>query len=128
MANRPGDWFCRSCQHHNFNWRNTCQVCNDLIDYRTSIPMPANGDRGAGVLAGDWYCTSGNCGAHNYASRMNCFICGGVRDDADARSRGTRSSGWKSGDWMCTRPGCNEHNFASRTECFKCNTPKYGSG
>ncbi|MCL7026874.1 hypothetical protein MKW94_001536, partial [Papaver nudicaule] len=64
--------------------------------------MPANGDRGSGVLAGDWYCTSGNCRAHNYGRRMNCIICGGVRDDADARSRGTRSSGWKSGDWMCT--------------------------
>ncbi|KAF2323257.1 hypothetical protein GH714_034357 [Hevea brasiliensis] len=69
---------------------------------------------GSDVRPGDWYCTAGNCGAHNFASRSSCFKCGVYKDDSAGgfdsdipRSRGFGSgsnrSGWKSGDWICTR-------------------------
>ncbi|KZV36496.1 protein with unknown function [Dorcoceras hygrometricum] len=150
--NRPGDWNCRSCHHLNFQRRDSCQRCGD--------PRPGErGDYGGGfggrggssfgftgpdVRPGDWYCSIGNCGAHNFASRSSCFKCGAVKDEASGGGgssfdgdyprrtfgfvgggggSGSRS-GWKSGDWICTRLGCNEHNFANRMECFKCNAPK----
>ncbi|KAJ8431807.1 hypothetical protein Cgig2_027552 [Carnegiea gigantea] len=151
---RPGDWNCRSCNHLNFQRRDSCQRCGD--------PRP-DGGRGGGdyggrfgggssfgggggfsgpdVRPGDWYCTVGNCGAHNFASRSSCFKCGaykeesgsggGYEGDGMGRARGfgfggggSSRSGWKSGDWICTRSGCNEHNFASRTECFRCSAPR----
>ncbi|KAJ6732365.1 ZINC FINGER PROTEIN [Salix purpurea] len=145
--NRPGDWNCRSCQHLNFQRRDSCQRCGD--------PRPCERDHyggfggrsggsfgftGPDVRPGDWYCSVGNCGAHNFASRSSCFKCGMFRDessggglDADiSRMRGyafgggaaSSRSNWKSGDWICTRSGCDEHNFASRTECYRCNAPR----
>ncbi|KAH8514287.1 hypothetical protein Peur_057890 [Populus x canadensis] len=141
---RPGDWNCRSCQHLNFQRRDSCQRCGDP---RTGGDLGGFGGRGGSafgftgsdVRPGDWYCTAGNCGAHNFASRSSCFKCGVYKEidssggfDSDfSRSRGFggstgggNRSGWKSGDWICTRWGCNEHNFASRMECFKCNAPR----
>ncbi|ESR40443.1 hypothetical protein KPL70_020678 [Citrus sinensis] len=142
--NRPGDWNCRSCQHLNFQRRDSCQRCGDP---RSSGDFCGFGGRGGGssfgfgtgsdVRPGDWYCSAGNCGAHNFASRSSCFKCGAFKDDVAGggfdcdmpRSRGSsfgggNRSGWKSGDWICTRSGCNEHNFASRMECFRCNAPR----
>ncbi|KAJ6704242.1 ZINC FINGER PROTEIN [Salix viminalis] len=144
---RPGDWNCRSCQHLNFQRRDSCQRCGDP---RSGGDFGAFGGRGGSaafgftgsdVRPGDWYCTAGNCGAHNFASRSSCFKCGVYKEMDSAggfdisdfpRSRGFggstgstgNRSGWKSGDWICTRWGCNEHNFASRMECFKCNAPR----
>eukprot|EP00249_Psilotum_nudum_P018860 c26991_g1_i3 orf=303-869(+) len=103
---------------------------------------------GSDVRPGDWYCSSSSCGAHNFASRNNCFKCGSFKDaganggrrgyDSGGRSSGGSfgfgssyntgggggRSGFKSGDWICGRSGCNEHNFASRTECFRCQAPR----
>jgi hypothetical protein len=131
---RPGDWSCRSCQHLNFQRRDSCQRCGD----------PKSGDRGdfggfggrggsstygsftgSDVRPGDWYCATGNCGAHNFANRSSCFKCGAFKDDLAggydstsdiSRSRGFSVGaggnggggggsrpGWKSGDWICTR-------------------------
>ncbi|KAL8537009.1 hypothetical protein ACS0TY_012262 [Phlomoides rotata] len=145
--NRPGDWNCRSCQHLNFQRRDSCQRCGD--------PRPGErgdfgnfGGRGGGSFAftgpdvrpGDWYCSGGNCGAHNFASRSSCFKCGALKDDINGGAgafdsargisfggAGAGRSGWKSGDWICARSGCNEHNFASRMECFRCNAPRESS-
>ncbi|KAL5783152.1 hypothetical protein ACOSP7_008181 [Xanthoceras sorbifolium] len=159
---RPGDWNCRSCSHLNFQRRDSCQRCGE--------PRPGGGERGdfggsfggvrgggsspfgystgPDVRPGDWYCTFGNCGAHNFASRSSCFKCGASKDESACgglieggadmpRMRGfagfgsagsSSRSGWKSGDWICTRSGCNEHNFASRTECFRCNAPRESAG
>ncbi|KAL0327602.1 UNVERIFIED_CONTAM: hypothetical protein Sangu_1838200 [Sesamum angustifolium] len=153
--NRPGDWSCRSCQHHNFQRRDSCQRCGD--------PRPGDYGGFAGRLGfstgpdvrpGDWYCAVANCGAHNFASRSSCFKCGALKDEigiggggggggfgfeSELSRRGFMfgggggggggggRSGWKSGDWICTRSGCNEHNFASRMECFRCNAPRESS-
>ncbi|GAV65989.1 zf-RanBP domain-containing protein [Cephalotus follicularis] len=147
--NRPGDWNCRSCQHLNFQRRDSCQRCGDpksgdfgIFSVRAGSSF---GFTGSDVRPGDWYCTAGNCGAHNFASRSSCFKCGAFKDNIDnsgggafdfdmSRIRGLGfsggggggggRSGWKSGDWICTRSGCNEHNFASRMECFRCNAPR----
>ncbi|CAN8270195.1 unnamed protein product [Cochlearia groenlandica] len=152
--NRPGDWNCRSCNHLNFQRRDSCQRCGDS---RSAAAVGVGGldfcgfggramsalgfTTGSDVRPGDWYCTVGNCGTHNFASRSTCFKCGTFKDesasgggggtamfDADVmRSRvpgNVGRSSWKSGDWICTRIGCNEHNFASRMECFRCNAPR----
>uniref|UniRef100_A0A2P2QSZ6 RanBP2-type domain-containing protein n=1 Tax=Rhizophora mucronata TaxID=61149 RepID=A0A2P2QSZ6_RHIMU len=160
---RPGDWNCRACQHLNFQRRDSCQRCREPrpSDYRGDSSYASFGGRsssssggsafgfstGPDVRPGDWYCTVGNCGAHNFASRSSCFKCGASKDESSggfgahdkmSRMRGfgfsggsgagsTSRSGWKSGDWICTRTGCNEHNFASRTECYKCNAPRDSS-
>ena len=39
------------------------------------------GFTGPDVRPGDWYCSVGNCGAHNFASRSSCFKCGVFKDD-----------------------------------------------
>ncbi|KAH6774265.1 Ran BP2/NZF zinc finger-like superfamily protein [Perilla frutescens var. frutescens] len=142
--NRPGDWNCRACQHHNFQRRDSCQRCGDpkpgeYGSFGGRSGLAAFGfTTGPDVRPGDWYCAVGNCGAHNFASRSSCFKCGAFKDEIAAaadtdfsRPRGfgigngaavgggTGRSGWKSGDWICNRFGCNEHNFASRMECFR---------
>ncbi|KAL5729522.1 hypothetical protein ACHQM5_002462 [Ranunculus cassubicifolius] len=143
--NRPGDWNCRSCQHLNFSRRDSCQRCGDPRSGGSgAVEFGGFGVRGGSssfgfssgsdVRPGDWYCSAGNCGAHNFASRSSCFKCGafpatGGFDGGDIlRSRGFPAtggrSGWKSGDWICNRLACNEHNFASRMECFRCNAPR----
>ncbi|GMG99013.1 hypothetical protein Nepgr_000853 [Nepenthes gracilis] len=159
--NRPGDWNCRSCNHLNFQRRDSCQRCREPRSGERGDYGGFGGGGGRGgsstfggfsgpdVRPGDWYCTVGNCGAHNFASRSSCFNCGAYKEEASGggghdsdipRSRvfgfggcvsgGSSSgcSGWKSGDWICTRSGCNGHNFASRMECFRCNAPKDATG
>ncbi|XP_058734411.1 uncharacterized protein LOC131606150 [Vicia villosa] len=143
---RPGDWNCRSCQHMNFQRRESCQRCGDSkygerVDYGSVFGGIRGGSSfglsGSDVRLGDWYCGAGNCGAHNFASRLSCFKCGAFKDELASGgfnnstdillSRGFGGStrpGWKSGDWICNRLGCNEHNFASRMECFKCSAPR----
>ncbi|KAJ7966155.1 Zinc finger (Ran-binding) family protein [Quillaja saponaria] len=170
---RPGDWNCRSCGHLNFQRRDSCQRCGEprslslSMNERGDIYSTFGGGRstatggsnssfgfttGPDVRPGDWYCTIGNCGAHNFASRSSCFKCGAFKDDSSSggggsggyegdipmRMRGgfgfgsgsgssSANSGrpnWKSGDWFCTRSGCNEHNFANRMECYRCNAPR----
>ncbi|XP_073031924.1 RNA-binding protein involved in heterochromatin assembly dri1-like [Primulina eburnea] len=147
--NRPGDWNCRSCHHLNFQRRDSCQRCGDPRpgergDYGGRGGTNLYAFTGPDVRPGDWYCSVGNCGAHNFASRSSCFKCGAVKDEASGGGGsafdgdyprrnfsfgggGGSRSGWKSGDWICTRLGCNEHNFANRMECFKCNAPKESS-
>ncbi|KAL1301026.1 RNA-binding protein involved in heterochromatin assembly dri1 [Arachis hypogaea] len=151
---RPGDWNCRTCNHLNFQRRESCQRCGEP----RGVGAGAGGDYGGAfggrgsssfgfttgpdVRPGDWYCTVGNCGAHNFASRSSCFKCGAPKEDSSAagfdadipRTRGYSFAGttaarpaWKSGDWICTRSGCNEHNFANRMECYRCNAPRDSS-
>ncbi|KAL6980184.1 hypothetical protein U1Q18_050110 [Sarracenia purpurea var. burkii] len=133
---RPGDWNCRSCQHLNFQRRDSCQRCGEprLGERGGGGDYGSFGGRGSGsvsfgfstgpdVRPGDWYCTVGNCGAHNFASRSSCFKCGTFKDESSgggggfdgdvSRARGfgfgggggggSSRSGWKSGDWICTR-------------------------
>ncbi|KAL9242422.1 hypothetical protein vseg_016417 [Gypsophila vaccaria] len=145
----PGDWLCGACQHVNFKKRESCQKCNfPKFGTQADIPYYAcytNANSRTDVLAGDWYCRSINCGAHNYASRGTCFRCGNYRSDCGAVGYGSGElmmgsggysadqqqqlpPGWKAGDWICVRPGCGLHNYACRMECYKCRTPKdYGA-
>ncbi|KAH7430978.1 hypothetical protein KP509_08G022900, partial [Ceratopteris richardii] len=143
MSCKPGDWNCPSCDHLNFGWRESCQRCNEAKSGSGGHTKAGNDGYGGGrddVRPGDWHCQEGRCGAHNFASRSNCFKCGSPKDEGgggydrgsrggfgrsyDSGDVGSGHSGWKSGDWMCTRSGCNEHNFASRTECFRCQAPR----
>ncbi|KAL9224004.1 hypothetical protein vseg_000080 [Gypsophila vaccaria] len=153
----PGDWLCGACQHVNFKKRESCQKCS-FPKYGTEAEMPyyayTNANR-TEVLAGDWYCQSINCGAHNFASRTNCFRCGNYRceyasagyhnvghdmmigscgygvDHQQQQQQQQQQQlvppGWKTGDWICVR--CGLHNYACRMECYKCRTSKdYGGG
>ncbi|XP_010250021.1 PREDICTED: TATA-binding protein-associated factor 2N-like [Nelumbo nucifera] len=133
---RPGDWNCRSCQHLNFSWRDSCQRCGDTRIGERGDYGGFGGRGGSDVRPGDWYCSAANCGAHNFASRSSCFKCGAFKDESASGYEGDMSrprgfgfgtggrSAWRSGDWFCSRADCNEHNFASRMECFRCNTPR----
>jgi len=120
---RPGDWNCRSCQHLNFQRRDSCQRCGDSKYGDRVVDFGGFGGRGGSsfgltgsdVRPGDWYCAAANCGAHNFASRSSCFKCGAFKDDLAGggynssdilRSRafgGSGRPGWKSGDWICSR-------------------------
>ncbi|KAL8108719.1 RNA-binding protein involved in heterochromatin assembly dri1-like isoform X2 [Apium graveolens] len=95
--NRPGDWNCRSCQHLNFQRRDSCQRCGEprhgsidrgVIDFgfgagsgMRNTGLSPFGLTGPDVRPGDWYCNIGNCGAHNFASRSSCFKCGAFKDE-----------------------------------------------
>ncbi|KAA8523035.1 hypothetical protein F0562_009458 [Nyssa sinensis] len=131
---REGDWMCSSCQHLNFKKRDSCQRCQ-CPKFGSGTDMSSYGINRTEVLAGDWYCTAMNCGAHNYASRSSCYRCGAAKDDYCGYGSGIMGSGgygydgsalpgWKSGDWICSRLGCAVHNYASRMECYKCRTPR----
>ncbi|MBA0690253.1 hypothetical protein Goari_007942, partial [Gossypium aridum] len=74
MSWTGGDWMCAACQYQNFRKREACQRCGypkcggpDVSTYLYNRTE---------ALAGDWYCVAMNCGAHNYASRPNCYRCG----------------------------------------------------
>ncbi|XP_031376609.1 TATA-binding protein-associated factor 2N-like isoform X2 [Punica granatum] len=144
---RPGDWNCRSCYHLNFQRRDSCQRCGeprpgDRGDYggfggRGSSPFGIY-NTGPDVRPGDWYCTIGNCGAHNFASRSSCFKCGAMKDDSIggrfdgsdmSRMRGfgfggggssgsSSRSGWKPGDWICTSIGSSTQLEREYDELF----------
>lgn len=126
---RPGDWNCRTCNHLNFQRRESCQRCGEPKSGAGDYGAAFGGGRGSpsfsfttgpDVRPGDWYCTVGNCGAHNFASRSSCFKCGAPKEDSAAAAAdaadmtrmrsfgfggggGSTRPGWKSGDWICTR-------------------------
>ncbi|WVZ19152.1 hypothetical protein V8G54_006474 [Vigna mungo] len=86
MSWSGGDWMCGACQHINFKKRDSCQTCGypkfggpDPTTYRYNWTE---------ALAGDWYCSSMNCGAHNYASRSSCYRCGALKDGYSCRFGG----------------------------------------
>ncbi|BBM98445.1 hypothetical protein MPTK1_1g13610 [Marchantia polymorpha subsp. ruderalis] len=69
--------------------------------YGGSFGFGASSD--SGVRPGDWYCPASGCGAHNFASRSNCFKCGVFKEESasggvglsqgyDGGSRGSRGS------------------------------------
>lgn len=103
MSWSGGDWLCGACQHQNFKKRDACQRCGypkfggpDVSTYYRTEVMP-----------GDWYCSTMNCGAHNFASRTTCHICGtmngGFIGNVMVAEGAGGPPGWKPGDWMCTR-------------------------
>ncbi|XP_058226827.1 uncharacterized protein LOC131335473 [Rhododendron vialii] len=125
-----GDWICCSCQHMNFKKRDSCQRCG-CPKFGGGVDVPLLGLNRTEVLPGDWYCNVINCGAHNYASRPNCYKCGATKNDyCNVYGGGVEASaggglpGWKTGDWICARVGCGAHNYACRMECFKCGAPR----
>lgn len=94
MSWAAGDWMCPACQNQNFKKRDACQNCNYP---RYGGPEPSTWTV---LRLGDWYCTAVNCenqitcGAHNFASRSNCYVCG---------SRKQAGGPTKPGDWTCPR-------------------------
>ncbi|CAO2816033.1 unnamed protein product [Amaranthus hypochondriacus] len=110
---RPGDWNCRSCNHLNFQRRDSCQRCGDpRPDSRGGADFSSFGGRSGGgsfgggggggfagpdVRPGDWYCSIPNCGAHNFASRSSCFKCGAYKDESGLGDGMGRSRGFFSG-------------------------------
>lgn len=105
MSWAGGDWMCPACQHINFKKREACQHC--------SYPKYGGPDPTTFIYKrpGDWYCTTMNCGSHNYASRSSCYRCGAMKNDYGGGyggdnmygSDGSIPPGWKTGDWICSR-------------------------
>ena len=78
----------------------------DRGDYRSNeYRESARGGYGGGsdMRPGDWNCVEKSCGAHNFASRTNCFKCGAPKDDneeaMDGRGGGGYESGWSGGSY-----------------------------
>ncbi|KAK0572414.1 hypothetical protein LWI29_031280 [Acer saccharum] len=120
MSWTEGDWMCGACQHHNFRQRDACQLCaypkfGGPADLRSYL----DNKKSTEVLAGDWFCTTNiNCGAHNYASRSNCYRCGAFKNVHVGQSMICSQSdcsyppGWKTGDWICNKCCVNDAEFA----------------
>ena len=116
MSWSGGDWMCGVCEHINFKKREACQSCG-YPKYGGPDPSTYRYNR-TEALAGDWFC---NCGAHNFASRSNCFRCGSMKDDYSSgygnNSGGYGSDtfppGWKTGDWLCPRSFSHYHHIFS---------------
>ncbi|KAJ3292764.1 zinc finger domain-containing protein [Rhizoclosmatium sp. JEL0117] len=127
---KPGDWFCSTCQFHNFANRVLCKQCNNPQRPSSSSPFakPAVVVAPTGMKPGDWIC--GGCRFQNFQSRQECMKCRGPRPGVvNGGSGGSPNpampvgvgSNFKPGDWMCG--GCHKHNFASRTVCMQCGKP-----
>ncbi|KAJ3205285.1 hypothetical protein HDU82_005302 [Entophlyctis luteolus] len=136
---KPGDWFCPSCQFHNFANRVVCKQCNSPAGAATAIARGSVGGnvnsgmayKSVTVLAGgptmkpgDWICTNMSCRFQNFQSRMECHKCRSPRPPGTGVAA-TVGTGFKPGDWVCG--GCNKHNFASRTVCMQCGRPNDGA-
>ncbi|CAO3594302.1 unnamed protein product [Absidia cylindrospora] len=81
---RVGDWYCPSCNSHNFASRFQCLKCHTAKPYNPSQPTPppyaganAGGFRGPPPMMknGDWVCRNSGCGFHNFAKRTFCGKC-----------------------------------------------------
>ncbi|OIT37079.1 PREDICTED: TATA-binding protein-associated factor 2N isoform X1 [Nicotiana attenuata] len=112
---RPGDWNCRSCQHLNFQRRDSCQRCGEPRhghDFGSCFGGRGGGgssafgfSTGPDVRPGDWYCAIGNCGAHNFASRSSCFKCGAFKDESSGGGGGgCGGGGFDAEHMMSSRP------------------------
>ncbi|CAI2174267.1 12414_t:CDS:2 [Funneliformis geosporum] len=69
---RPGDWYCPSCNTHNFASRFQCIRCaiSKPPQVANSVAITAN------MKPGDWLCSNEMCGYHNFAKRTHCAKCG----------------------------------------------------
>ncbi|CAJ0646939.1 8670_t:CDS:2 [Entrophospora sp. SA101] len=71
-TNVMGDWYCPSCNSHNFASRFQCIRC--------SLPKPPNAINNIASIVnmkpGDWLCGNDMCGYHNFAKRTQCAKCG----------------------------------------------------
>ncbi|PON57902.1 zinc finger protein [Parasponia andersonii] len=135
---RPGDWNCRSCNHLNFQRRESCQRCGEgrpAGGERTSGDYGGFGGRAGGgsfgfttgpdVRPGDWYCAIGNCGAHNFASRSSCYKCGAFKDDSSTGGGGggyeaelPRMRGYGFGGGGSSRSGWKSGDWiCTRSDC-----------
>merc|ERR1719285_1129304 len=96
---------------------------NFAMGYSGGFPRRSN-IGGAERRPGDWDCPS--CNAHNYASKINCFVCKKPKpkDIEKTAPFGAFSGNRRPGDWDC--PECQAHNYADKTACFKCKIPKPG--
>ncbi|CAG8529749.1 6179_t:CDS:2 [Diversispora eburnea] len=69
---RPGDWYCPSCNSHNFASRFQCIRCGISKPPQISGNTPST----ANMKPGDWLCRNEICGYHNFAKRTHCAKCG----------------------------------------------------
>jgi len=131
---RPGDWDCPSCRGHNYADKKACFKCGIpkpkgvIEESNNRMPFPVgnfqrrNNFGGSERRPGDWDCPS--CNAHNYASKISCFICKKPKpENIEKTTTGGFTGGdRRPGDWDC--PECNAHNYASKRACFKCQISK----
>lgn len=105
----PGDWFCPSCNDHQFQKNTVCRSCG--------TPNP-----------------NGSVGHQNHQSAVHQEIGmgmgmgkgkgkGGGGHNKDGSHSGSRAL---PGDWYC--PGCNDLQFARNKQCRKCGTPNPSLG
>lgn len=148
QAMTPGDWFCPSCNDHQFSRNLACRQCG--------TPKPADAGHATGsmpglpnisnlsmmqslapkrnVEPGDWFCPG--CGDHQFSRNASCRKCGTPKpNDAGNDTsnvpgipgkgipgKGKGKGSVEPGDWFC--PGCGDHQFNRNRACRKCGTPK----
>ena len=84
---RPGDWKCSGCGAQVFANRSECFKCGGTEGEELTptegaeawVPQPREPREPKPVRPGDWACSG--CGAHNFASRSDCFRCGGTEGE-----------------------------------------------
>mmetsp|Transcript_51045 Transcript_51045/g.148173 ORF Transcript_51045/g.148173 Transcript_51045/m.148173 type:complete len:486 (+) Transcript_51045:117-1574(+) len=108
---KPGDWFCPSCNDLQFAKNQQCRKCG-AANPGGGGAQPGSG--GFGLKPGDWYCPA--CKDHQFARNARCNKCG------EANPNPTNASGnslpQKPGDWTC--PSCGDLQFAKNMSCRRC--------
>ncbi|KAI9316052.1 hypothetical protein BX666DRAFT_1954379 [Dichotomocladium elegans] len=62
---RPGDWYCPSCNSHNFASRFQCLKCATPKPHGGQTPPTTYPPANAGLKPGDWICANEACGFHS---------------------------------------------------------------
>eukprot|EP00930_Biecheleria_cincta_P056179 TRINITY_DN4234_c0_g1_i1.p1 TRINITY_DN4234_c0_g1~~TRINITY_DN4234_c0_g1_i1.p1 ORF type:complete len:733 (-),score=108.29 TRINITY_DN4234_c0_g1_i1:29-2197(-) len=96
-----GDWFCPSCEDHNFAKNETCRKCNTA---KPSTPSNVVGNAS----------TVSEVKGRSACRRFLAGTCNKGKDCLFAHIAG--------GDWIC--PECGDHNFARNDTCRKCGSSK----
>jgi len=104
-----GDWFCASCNDHQFARNIACRKCG------ASRPDDAEDASGAFSLQG----SGGAAKLFQQVAAQPAFPSFGGGGGGGAQQA-------MQGDWNC--PACGDHQFARNQQCRKCGTPKDGFG
>lgn len=131
MTQRPGDWYCPSCNDLQFARNTNCRQCG------TEKPDDVGGPVGGGAIVGgmvgggstpraeDWTCPA--CGDLVFGKNAACRMCGTPRPGGGGKGGGGKASvggksGGKEGDWTCSN--CGDLVFARNASCRMCGTSK----
>ncbi|TGO21853.1 hypothetical protein BPAE_0196g00050 [Botrytis paeoniae] len=76
--------------------------------------------------AGDWYCGTSGCAAHNSSRDISCWKCGGTDTTLVAPGQvvQNKTSYLPPPDWNCDILGCGVYNQSNCFNCWQCGNPR----